>query len=82
MHAWVRAPVRIHVDNEIRVYLGLPAAAELDAVRDEFAKAIRGEGYPPIYGDQGVMLLFASCFSCTIVCWFPPRQTAERETSQ
>jgi hypothetical protein len=77
-NSWARHAIRMHVEHEARSYLNMHNA-DLAVVRDAYCDAIRGvNGHAPIYGDPGVQLAFASRFQATVLCWLPPRRTAER----
>jgi hypothetical protein len=75
--SWVRRAIRMHIMYEARSYLQLDASVDLATLRDAYCDAIRGvNGRQRMFGDLGVQLAFASLFKATVVCWVPPRPTA------
>ena len=77
--AWAQEALHMFVDHEFRSYLGQPAEATLNTVRDAYCEAIRGEnGRERLFGDQGVQLAFASRFQCTVMNSIPARSNANR----
>ena len=77
---WSHDAIKMHICTEARSYLRMPDARP-DLVKDAYCKAVKGEAnYPPLYGDLGVMLAFASKYHVVTLCFFPPRPTATVST--